>query len=76
MADKMKTSSTSSALTFYNDKQIAKQLKQYKTDISDWDEKLQDMEDKYYKQFAAMEKALSNLNSQTASLSSLFGTSS
>lgn len=76
MADKMKTSSTSSALTFYNDKQITKQLKQYKTDISDWDEKLQDMEDRYYKQFAAMEKALSNLNSQTASLSSLFGTSS
>lgn len=76
MADKMKTSSTSSALTFYNDKQITKQLKQYKTDISDWDEKLQDMEDRYYKQFSAMEKALSNLNSQTASLSSLFGTSS
>ena len=35
---------------------------------------IKEMEDKYYKQFTAMEKALSKLQSQTNSLASLLGT--
>ena len=55
MTDKMKTSSISSAFTFYNDKQMNKELKEYSSQISKWTEKLSDMEDSYYKQFSAKE---------------------
>lgn len=73
MTDKMKTSSISSAFTFYNDKQMNKELKEYSSQISKWTEKLSDMEDSYYKQFSAMEKAMAKLNSQSSYMSSLFG---
>lgn len=73
MADKMKVTSTSSALTFYNDKQMKKDIKEYDNQISKWTERLQDMEDKYYKQFSAMEKAMAKMNSQSSYMSSLFG---
>lgn len=73
MNKSMKTSSLNSALTFYNDKQITKQLKDYTRDISKWEIKLKKMEDKYYKQYAAMETALSKLNQQSASLQGLLG---
>jgi flagellar hook-associated protein 2 len=72
LGNKMKGSSVSSAQTFYNDKHINNQLKQYTSSISKWDEKLKDMEDKYYKQFAAMETALQKLNSQSSYLTGLF----
>lgn len=74
MADNMKTSSMSSALTFYNDKQMTKDLKQYTKDIASWEDKLADIEDKYYRQFTAMEKAMSKLNEQSSYLGGLFGT--
>lgn len=70
---KMEKTVLSSALTFYNDKQIEKQLDQYSKDVKNWDRKLQEMEDKYYKQFTAMEVAMSKLQSQSNYLSSLFG---
>lgn len=73
LTDKMKSSSLSSALTFYNDKQISKDLTSYKTDLKKLETKLKDIEDRYYKQFAAMEKAMSSLNSQSSSLSSMLG---
>lgn len=70
---KMQTSSLSSALTFYNDKEINKQLSTYEKDIKKWETKLSDMEERYYKQFTAMEKALASLQSQQSSLSGLLG---
>ncbi|MDE7326777.1 MAG: flagellar filament capping protein FliD [Lachnospiraceae bacterium] len=74
--DKMKTTTTSSALTFYEDKQMKTDLTKYKKELSTMEDKLSAMEDRYYKQFTAMEKALSQLNSQSSSLASLFGGSS
>lgn len=59
--------------SFYNDKQLETEYKSYTTKISDWDKKVQDIEDSYYKKFAAMEKALSTLQSQQSSLSGLLG---
>ena len=47
-------------------------LYQFKIKLKDWEEKLEDMEDAYYSQFTAMEKALAKLQSQQTSLSSLF----
>ena len=43
---KMSTSTMSSALTFYNDKEMASQLSDYKKEISNWESKLSDMEEK------------------------------
>lgn len=73
LTNKMASSSLSSAYTVYNDKQMQTQYNNYKSDIADWEDKITAYEDRYYKQFAAMEKALASLNSQTSSLSGLFG---
>lgn len=70
---KMASTSLSSALTFYNDKEMNKQLSDYDKDIKKWETKLADMEDRYYKQFTAMEKALASLQSQQSSLSGFLG---
>lgn len=68
MFDKMKVTKLSSALTFYNDKEMNEQLSDYKADLKKWDTKLADIEDRYYKQFAAMENAMAKMNSQQSSL--------
>lgn len=73
MKDKMKTTELSSALTFYNDKQLSKELTNYKKELKTQEKRLQEIEDRYYKQFAAMETALSKLSSQSSSLASMLG---
>ncbi len=72
----MKSSDYSSALTFYDDKQMDKEISNYDDRIAKLQEKMNDVEDRYYKQFAAMESALAKLQSSQSSLSSLFGTNS
>ncbi len=69
----MKSSTLSSALTFYNDKQIDDELEDYDEKIETLEEKLLKEEDKYYKQFAAMETAMAKLQSQQSYISQLFG---
>lgn len=71
----MKSSDLSSALTFYNDKQMDKEISSYDDKIKKLQQKMNDAEDRYYKQFAAMESALAELQSNQSSLSSLFGNS-
>ena len=73
MSDKMKATELSSALTFYNDKQITKELTGYKESLKKEEDRLADIEDRYYKQFASMETALSKLSSQSSSLLSMLG---
>ncbi|MDE7299160.1 MAG: flagellar filament capping protein FliD, partial [Lachnospiraceae bacterium] len=73
MNEKMKSSSLSSALTFYNDKQMTKELTAYKKEKKSLEARLNEIEDRYYKQFTAMEKAMATLNSQTNSLAALMG---
>ncbi len=75
MSDKMKGTEVSSALTFYNDKEMKNQIKDYEDEITRWEDKLLDLEDRYYKQFSAMETALAKLNSQSNYLASMLGTS-
>lgn len=70
---KMKSTTVSSAYKVYNDKEMDSQLKNYEKLISDWEEKVADKEDYYYKKFSAMETALSKLQNQTNSLSGLLG---
>ena len=75
LTDKMKSTSLSSALTLYNDKQMDKQQTQYAKDIKELEAKLEDMESAYYKKFSAMETALAKLQQNTSALSSLMGNS-
>lgn len=73
LGDKMKSTSMRSALTFYNDKEMKKQIEDYQDDIDVFEKKLVDMESRYYKQFTAMEKAMSKMNSQSNYLMSMIG---
>lgn len=75
-ADLQKRSSSttmSSVFTFYNDKEMNSQLSDYKTEISKWEKKLAALEERYYSQFTAMEKAMASLNSQQNYFSSMMG---
>ena len=72
--DKQMTRTTlRSKYSIYNDKEMTTQYKNYTTTIKEWETKISDKEDYYYKKFSSMESALSKLNSQTSSLSGLFG---
>lgn len=72
--DKQMTSTTlRSKYSIYNDKEMTTQYKNYTKTIKEWETKISDKEDYYYKKFSSMESALSKLNSQTSSLSGLIG---
>lgn len=73
VGDKMKSTSLSSVYTVYNDKEMASEYSDYTSLIKKWEEKLAKQEDYYYKKFAAMETALSKINSQSSSFSGLLG---
>lgn len=74
MSEKMKAiPNFRSALTFYNDKVMDKMQTQYKTEIKTQEKKLTEMENRYYKQFTAMEKAMANMQSQTSALNGMLG---
>lgn len=71
--DLMARTDYSSAFTVYNDKSLKEEYTKYTEKISSQEEKISDFEDRYYKKFAKMEAAMSKLNSQQSSISSLFG---
>lgn len=74
MAEKMSAiPNLRSALTFYNDKEMDKLQTQYKERMSKDEKKLKALEDKYYKQFSAMETAMAKLQKQQSALSGLLG---
>ena len=73
MNDKMAGSKVSSSLTFYSDIKMKDDLKDYEKQIKEWETKLANMEEAYYSKFTKMETALAKLQSQSNSLSGLFG---
>lgn len=73
MQKAMKSSDTSSAMTFYDDKTMDGDIKDYKDEVKAMQQKLADEEEKYYKQFSAMETAMAKLQSQQTYLAQLFG---
>lgn len=73
LGEQMTATTLRSYGSFYNDKQLDSEYRSYTTKISEWDQKVQDIEDSYYKKFAAMESALASLQSQQSSLSGLLG---
>lgn len=68
-----KKTETSSSQTFYNDVTLDADIKSQKDNVTKMQEKMQAEEDKYYKQFSAMETAMAKLQSQQSYLSGLFG---
>ncbi len=73
LSSKMSSTSLSSAFTIYNDKQMSSQYSEYKNKVSEWEEKLEEIEEYYFNKFSAMESALAKLQSQTSALSNLLG---
>ena len=73
IADKMTATSLSSSMTIYNDKEMAKEYSSWNTTISQWEKKVTDMEDSYYRKFSAMETALSKMQNNASQLSSYLG---
>lgn len=71
--DNMQSTTMRSRYKIYNDKELDKQYSNYSKLISQWEEKVSDKEEYYYKQFTAMESALAKLNSQQSSLAGLLG---
>lgn len=69
----MKSSSLRSAYTIYNDKEMKSEYSDYTKTIKTWETRITEMENRYYKQFAAMEKALSNMQANSSSLTGLLG---
>ena len=62
-----------SVYNVYDDKRLQSEYDSYTQKIKDQEEKLSDLEDRYYSQFSAMETALSKLNSQQSYISQMFG---
>lgn len=60
-----------SSSTVVDDSTLGKQLERLKESIEKQKERLEMLEDRYYSQFAAMEEAISNMNSQSSSITSL-----
>lgn len=58
---------------FYSDKKISSDLKSNEKQVTKWEDYVAKIEEKYYKQFTAMEKAMGKLQEQQNSLSQLFG---
>lgn len=75
MDQQMQSSSLRSRYKIYNDKELDKEYSNLTKTIKQWESKVSDKEDYYYKKFSNMETALSKLQSQTSSLSSMLGTS-
>ncbi|MFZ5644551.1 MAG: flagellar filament capping protein FliD [Bacillota bacterium] len=65
--------SVSSTYSIYDDSTLGKQLRDYDKQISAWETRLVEIEDRYWRQFTAMEKAISQMNAQSAWLSQQLG---
>lgn len=70
---KMKGTTLSSAYTVYNDKSMQTEYRNYTKKISEWEDRISNYEQKYRKQFTAMETALSKLNSNSSYITNMLG---
>lgn len=73
LSGKMRATSLSSAYTVYNDKKMKTDYNEYTKTIKKWEERIETYEEKYRKQFTAMEQALATINSNSSYFSSMSG---
>ena len=57
---------------FFSDKKLQNEYVDKQKQVDKWEKYVADQEDKYYRQFTAMESAMSSLNSQQSYISQLF----
>lgn len=69
----MASTDYSSIYKVYNDKQLKKEYDDYTKKIKEAEQKLSDYEDKWYDKFAAMETAMSKMQSNQNAVSSMLG---
>lgn len=73
MTKQTKSSEMRTAYSFYNDKVLTKNITDKKDEVSKLQKRMYAMEDMYYKRFTAMEKMMSQLNSQSNFLMNQLG---
>lgn len=73
LGKQMKPSTMRSYQSIYNDKAMAQSYSDYTKKISAWEQKVTEIEDSYYKKFAAMETALAKLQSQQSAFAGMLG---
>ena len=71
IGDMMKKTDYSSSFTLYDDVLMKKDYDDYKKQIADQEKKITAFEDRYYDKFAAMETALSKLQSKESAIAGL-----
>lgn len=71
VGSEMKSTNLRSAYTVYNDKEMANDQKSFEKTLKQWEQRIADMEDRYYKKFSKMESTLAKLQSSTNALSGL-----
>ncbi|MED4780407.1 flagellar filament capping protein FliD [Brevibacillus choshinensis] len=67
------TKQAGSAGIAFNDSELDKKLRQTDDDINRWEDRLKVIEDRYYKQFSAMESAMSKAQSQGSWFAQMLG---
>lgn len=73
LTQKMARSTLSSAFTVYNDKELQTEYNDYGNKIDKWEDYVTKQQEYWYSKFTAMEKALSQLQSNSSALSGLLG---
>ncbi len=73
LGERMKSSDYSSYNSVYDDKKMKADYADYKTKIAEQEKKILRLENKYYKQFTAMETALARMQSSQSAITSLLG---
>lgn len=73
LGERMKSSDYSSFNSVYDDKKMKEDYADYKTKIAEQEKRILKLENKYYKQFTAMETALARMQSSQSAITSLLG---
>lgn len=73
IANRMKSTTQRSFMSFYDDKALKEEQKRFDKRIEEMEEKMIVLEDRYRKQFAEMEKALARSNSMASSMMQQLG---
>jgi flagellar hook-associated protein 2 len=75
--DKIKDKAGSdSSYSSVDNSYLGKEINEYVDQISEWEERLEKIEDRYYAQFSAMETAIYNMSQQSTWLTNTLGSSS
>lgn len=72
VSDIIDKAGSDSTLSEYDESFMGDQIRDYKKQISAWEDRLSEMEDRYYDQFTRMEEAISQANTQSAWLAQQF----